>query len=571
MAESGRAVHSVAPMAVQDIVKVASNFDYSSAVPMRYWLRSADTILKEAHIYEREGNDQETYLLLFRHAVLVLEKLGVHPEARRPEYKSLLNNARLEVQRNLAKLEALKPRIDARVRRYNEAVARRNAQRERWERERQQRGDRSVDERLPRDMGDMSLRSRSGSLDENGVYGPKTALEAQSAQNRELAVRIAHSEIRRRDHARRKVRQAGVSEEEEQQRRVAGDWAGWESALARGDGDQVNGDGDISRQILEARRRGDQTLFDAANRSRQGEPSRSSAPARPSSYAHYPSVPHRSLPPSSEREAPAKGILQPPGSFAPSSPPRSLPPKVPLSPPSPLPRVKIPSPPPIPAKLAESDETSPVSRSASATPDSHELSSRNYTFKPNAFLENGTPLRTIFLPPELRSSFLRIAEPNTRRNLETCGILCGTLISNALFISKLLIPEQISTSDTCETVNEEAIFDYCDKEDLMVLGWIHTHPTQTCFMSSRDLHTHAGYQVMMPESIAIVCAPSKLPSWGIFRLTDPPGMGAVQNCRQSGIFHPHAEPNIYTDALKPGHVFEGPGLKFEMVDLRSNS
>lgn len=47
----------------------------------------------------------------------------------------------------------------------------------------------------------------------------------------------------------------------------------------------------------------------------------------------------------------------------------------------------------------------------------------------------------------------------------------------------------------------------------MVLGWIHTHPTQTCFMSSRDLHTHVGYQVMMPESIAIVCAPSKVPRY----------------------------------------------------------
>ena len=135
-----------------------------------------------------------------------------------------------------------------------------------------------------------------------------------------------------------------------------------------------------------------------------------------------------------------------------------------------------------------------------------------HTFKPSAYLENGSPLRTIFLPPTLRNQFLKAAAANTQANLETCGILCGTLISNALFISKLVIPEQTATSDTCETVNESALFDYCDAEDLMVLGWIHTHPTQTCFMSSRDLHTHCGYQVMMPEAIAIVCAPSKSPS-----------------------------------------------------------
>jgi STAM-binding protein len=92
-------------------------------------------------------------------------------------------------------------------------------------------------------------------------------------------------------------------------------------------------------------------------------------------------------------------------------------------------------------------------------------------------------------------------------------MLGGILKSNALFITRLIIPEQTSTSDTCETLNEEELFDYCDKEELMVLGWVHTHPTQTCFMSSRDLHTHVGYQVMMPESIAIVCAPTKQPRY----------------------------------------------------------
>jgi STAM-binding protein len=91
--------------------------------------------------------------------------------------------------------------------------------------------------------------------------------------------------------------------------------------------------------------------------------------------------------------------------------------------------------------------------------------------------------------------------------------LCGILKSNAMFITRLVVPEQTSTSDTCETLNEEEFFDYCDKEELLVIGWIHTHPTQTCFMSSRDLHTHVGYQVMMPESIAIVCAPTKQPRY----------------------------------------------------------
>lgn len=73
---------------------------------------------------------------------------------------------------------------------------------------------------------------------------------------------------------------------------------------------------------------------------------------------------------------------------------------------------------------------------------------------------------------------------------------------------------------------------------------------------------------MLPEAIAIVCAPRHVPDYGIFRLTEPPGLEHVLNCRKPGVFHPHEEGNLYTDAMRPGHVVEGPGLGFEVVDLR---
>ena len=54
---------------------------------------------------------------------------------------------------------------------------------------------------------------------------------------------------------------------------------------------------------------------------------------------------------------------------------------------------------------------------------------------------------------------------------------------------------------------------YCSEDpSLLTLGWIHTHPTQTCFLSSVDLHTHCGYQSLLDEAVAIVLSPRFLHS-----------------------------------------------------------
>ncbi|KAI8582491.1 hypothetical protein K450DRAFT_227425 [Umbelopsis ramanniana AG] len=185
----------------------------------------------------------------------------------------------------------------------------------------------------------------------------------------------------------------------------------------------------------------------------------------------------------------------------------------------------------------------------------------------DATTENGEPLRRVNTPSKIMERFLEIASTNTNRNLETCGILCGHLKSNELTVTTLLIPKQTSTSDTCTTENEEEVFEYQDRHDLLTLGWIHTHPTQSCFMSSVDLHTHCSYQLMLPEAIAIVCAPKHKPNYGIFRLTDPPGLDVITRCREPRAFHPHPDVPIYTDALDLGHVRMSP-LSFNVVDLR---
>ncbi|CAG8696404.1 16808_t:CDS:2, partial [Funneliformis caledonium] len=155
-----------------------------------------------------------------------------------------------------------------------------------------------------------------------------------------------------------------------------------------------------------------------------------------------------------------------------------------------------------------------------------------------AFTEGGEGLRKVCLPRNIYDIFIKIAAGNTLKNLETCGVLFGTLAKNVFSITTLIIPKQTATSDTCTMTNEEELIEYAEEKGLMLQGWIHTHPSQTCFMSSMDLHTHSSYQVISPEAIAIVCAPRHNPNFGIFRLTNPPGLQTVLQCTQRG-FHPH--------------------------------
>jgi len=178
--------------------------------------------------------------------------------------------------------------------------------------------------------------------------------------------------------------------------------------------------------------------------------------------------------------------------------------------------------------------------------------------------------QNLHVPVALMECFLRVAEANTAKNLETCGILAGSLKKRTFYVTTLIIPKQKSTSDSCQATNEEEIFEVQDKGSLLPLGWIHTHPTQTCFLSSIDLHNHYAYQIMLPEAIAIVMAPTDTTrKHGIFHLTDPCGMGVIHDCDATG-FHPHEEPLDGTPIYEHcSHVYMNPNVKFEMVDLRS--
>ncbi|KAK0447262.1 hypothetical protein EV421DRAFT_1706830 [Armillaria borealis] len=176
-------------------------------------------------------------------------------------------------------------------------------------------------------------------------------------------------------------------------------------------------------------------------------------------------------------------------------------------------------------------------------------------------------LKHVNMPRECLPRFIAIAKVNTMINRETCGLLLGKDKGHKFVVTTMLIPKQHSTSDTCTMDEEELVLRFTEERNLITLGWIHTHPTQTCFMSSVDLHTHSGFQRMLPESFAVVCAPRHNPNFGIFRLTDPPGLQTILTCTAREAFHPHPDQPIYTDADK-GHVQMKEGMSLEIVDLR---
>ncbi|KAK9476133.1 hypothetical protein V1514DRAFT_337824 [Lipomyces japonicus] len=428
MPSTGGSAYAGRPIA--ELAELANEYDFDQSVHLRYWIRSANAILRQAKVYDLEQTYDEAYILYLRYAQLVLNTLHTHPQARKLPERQQLAVLSKKLSPILVRLQELKVIIE-----------------------------------------ELNLE-----------FGKRQ--QALTARRDQLALQRSIAKGRQLENENRILENTSID--------MSGLGADEHPELLR-----IQDQSNLGSRFEDLDNDGVQHEY------------------------RYPSLP------SHDQQAPV-GL-----------------------------------------EAAVLKQELPQTTSAHAQ---HQVSKQGIEHKASALTEGGTALRTVFLPTELRSSFLQVALTNTKRKLETCGILCGLLNRNAFFITHLVIPEQESTSDTCATKDEEGLFNFLDENDLFTLGWIHTHPTQTCFLSSVDLHTQNSYQLMLSEAIAIVCAPMHEPSWGVFRLTDPPGIKVITNCRRPGTFHPHPEKNIYTEAqMPPGHVSVRDGLPFKVVDLRKSS
>ncbi|CAN6913207.1 unnamed protein product [Brassica oleracea] len=203
--------------------------------------------------------------------------------------------------------------------------------------------------------------------------------------------------------------------------------------------------------------------------------------------------------------------------------------------------------------------------------------------------EGSNPYQHLHVPVRIMEDFLRLARSNTERNLVTLWSACWLsekqgvsyhyshnskagvyLRFCSLYLAFCMYSPVGDSSHTWSILICKKKYSKFRTDSLYFPWvWIHTHPTQTCFMSSVVFHTHYSYQIMLPEAVAIVMAPTdETTPHGIFHLSDPSGVSVIRNCQQRG-FHPHEESEdgnpIYEHC---SHVFLNAKLEYEVLDLR---
>ena len=168
------------------------------------------------------------------------------------------------------------------------------------------------------------------------------------------------------------------------------------------------------------------------------------------------------------------------------------------------------------------------------------------------------------LPTALIDSFLEAAQENSQKDVEILAFLAG-LDGNSYIVTDLLIPKQTGTQNTCSTTDEQEMLDFLDQQDLICLGWIHTHPSQSSFLSSVDLHMQFSLQQLLPAAVAIVCSlKDKVNS--IYNLSAQ-GMDVLSKCTAvASTFHPHPV-SFFPLFKRANHIILDDDIELQSTDL----
>jgi len=156
------------------------------------------------------------------------------------------------------------------------------------------------------------------------------------------------------------------------------------------------------------------------------------------------------------------------------------------------------------------------------------------------------------MPSALMEYFIRFAAANTRKKNETLAYVAGFIQEEdkkeVLVAKALHLPLRDGTPDSCwQTSPMLEYFDFLCTNKLVQVGWIHTHPTQTNFLSSVDLHTQHKHVTLQgdPRGLAFVVSyKDKKPTWAAFRESEI-GSYMLGKCRAEGHHESCAKPFFY--------------------------
>jgi len=128
----------------------------------------------------------------------------------------------------------------------------------------------------------------------------------------------------------------------------------------------------------------------------------------------------------------------------------------------------------------------------------------------------------VLLPPRILARFFSysIEAPE----LEAAGLLIGNIKNRTLVIHDVYLVQNAQRTATTVRIPHEVLSRVSRSLPLgrAVIGWIHSHPGYSVFMSQKDIRVQGGFQACYPDAIAIVMDPCTKGAieFGLFRLQD---------------------------------------------------
>ena len=108
-------------------------------------------------------------------------------------------------------------------------------------------------------------------------------------------------------------------------------------------------------------------------------------------------------------------------------------------------------------------------------------------------------------PEDLKVVFMEVSAENMIRKLESGVKFCGKIDPAFITITHVIVPPQ--TGHTYYYEDEDGdltVLDYIQKNNLTVVGTLHSHPSFPSSMSSIDCHMATSFQLIIPESVQFV-------------------------------------------------------------------